>query len=231
MTPATILYWANLGKDPDQSKLWPPSEEYQGRVEQLSKNQNSANLSILFKNVQWADTGSYECKVSILNPETHKRHRIKGNKTVLLIYDNLFLDLTAPNNTLLRCTVNVTSHPGFVLSILHNGQKPQSIGSDPGNHSTDLPYVSLSDTIRVEGYGGKYECQLHLNKHLITSRSFDSLMAKYSPPLTGENKTDLANTDADAQAFPQPWFLYTAVLLTNITILLCVITALLVFKR
>lgn len=86
MTPATILYWANLGKDPDQSKLWPPSEEYQDRVEQLSKNQNSANLSILFKNVQWADTGSYECKVSILNPETHKRHRIKGNQTVLLIY-------------------------------------------------------------------------------------------------------------------------------------------------
>lgn len=105
----------------------------------------------------------------------------------IILADNLFLDLTGPNNTLLRCTVNVTSHPGFVLSILPNGQKPQGIGSHPGNHSTDLPCVSLSDTLRVEGYGGKYECQLHLNKHLIASRSFDSLMAKYFPPLTGKD--------------------------------------------
>lgn len=85
-TPGTILYWENLGMDFDQAKLWPPSENYQGRVERLNQNKNSANMSILFKNVQWADTGSYLCKISLLNPETNKRHRIKGNTTVLLIY-------------------------------------------------------------------------------------------------------------------------------------------------
>lgn len=231
MTLSPILYWENLGMDPDHAKLWPPSEKYQSRVEHLSKNRDSANMSILLKDIRWADTGSYQCKVSISNPDTKKRNRIKGNNTVLLIYDKMFLDLTGTNNTMLRCTVNVTSHPSFVLSIVCNGQKPQRIGSDPGNYRGDLSYVSLTETVQVEGDDGRYECQLHLNKHLITSRSFDSLMGKKFPPLTGENRTNLRrNTDADAQVFPEPWFLYVGLLLVPIITLLCVLTPLLICK-
>lgn len=69
-----------------QAKLWPPSENYQGRVERLSKNKTSTNMSVLLKNVQWADAGLYLCKISILNPETNKRYKIKGNTTLLLLH-------------------------------------------------------------------------------------------------------------------------------------------------
>lgn len=85
-TPGTILYWENLGMDSNHAKLWPPSMNYQARVDRLSKNRNSANMSILLKNVQWADTGSYLCKTSILDPESDKRYRLKGSITLLLIY-------------------------------------------------------------------------------------------------------------------------------------------------
>lgn len=85
-TPGTILYWENTGMDSDCAKLWPPSENYQGRVESLSRNNKSANMSILLKNVQWTDTGSYQCKISILDPESNKRYRVKGSTTLLLIY-------------------------------------------------------------------------------------------------------------------------------------------------
>lgn len=102
------------------------------------------------------------------------------------------LEPVGPNNTLLRCAVNVTSHPGFVLSILCDGQKTQSTGSDLGSDGTNLTYVTLSETVREEGDDGKYECLLHLNKHLITSRSFEKLVGKDTDrsthtPLTGED--------------------------------------------
>lgn len=105
----------------------------------------------------------------------------------ILLTDNVSLDLAGPNNTLLRCTVNVTSHPGFVLSILCDGQKTKSIDSDPGSHGVNLPYVSLSETVRVEGDDGKYECRLHLNRHLVTNRSFESYVGKGAAPMTGKD--------------------------------------------
>lgn len=105
----------------------------------------------------------------------------------IILTDNMSLDLAGPNNTLLRCTVNVTSNPGFVLSILCDGQKTQSIGPDLGSHGMNLSYVSLSETVRVVGNDGKYECQLHLNKHLITSRSFEILVGNDLAPLIGKD--------------------------------------------
>lgn len=96
-------------------------------------------------------------------------------------------DLAGPNSTQLMCAVNVSSHPGVVLSILCDGQKNKSINSDPVSHGMNLSYVSLSETVRVEGNDGKCECRLHLNNHLITSRSFENLVGKDLAPLTGKD--------------------------------------------
>lgn len=101
--------------------------------------------------------------------------------------DNMALNLTGPNSTLLRCTVNVTSHPGFALSILCDGQKTQSVESNPGGHGIKVPYVSLSETVRVEVDNGTCECRLHLNNNLITSRSFENLVEKDHAPLMGKH--------------------------------------------
>lgn len=100
---------------------------------------------------------------------------------VHLLPDNMAFNLTGLNDTLLRCTVSVSPDPGFVLSILHNGEKPQTDATAPGNHNADLPYVSLSETVRLRG-DGKYECQLHLNKHLVTKSTFHYFTGNNLPP-------------------------------------------------
>lgn len=77
-----VLYWV----DNDNAKLWPPSEKYKERVDLLDQNSKSSNHSIILKNVQWADSGKYVCKLSIITTDTSKRSRIKGNETLLIIY-------------------------------------------------------------------------------------------------------------------------------------------------
>lgn len=82
MVSPPILYWEYQ----DGNKLWPPSDKFQERVDCIDKNEWSLNKSIVFRNVQWVDSGNYLCKLSILTAEKNNRYRIRGNETQLLIY-------------------------------------------------------------------------------------------------------------------------------------------------
>lgn len=79
-----VLYWTYFRGD-DQDRVWQPSGKYVGRVDRLDNNGNSLNKSVLFKNVQWADSGRYLCKLSITT-DKDQRYRTLGNITTLLVY-------------------------------------------------------------------------------------------------------------------------------------------------
>lgn len=82
MVSPPILYWV----DQDGTNLWPRSGKFQERVDRMDENEQSVNKSIVFRNVQWVDSGNYLCMLSILTTERKNRYRIKGNETQLLIY-------------------------------------------------------------------------------------------------------------------------------------------------
>lgn len=82
MVNPPILYWEYQ----DGTKLWPPSDKFLERVDRMDKNEQSLNKSIVFRTVQWVDSGNYLCKLSILTTGRKNRYRIMGNKTQLLIY-------------------------------------------------------------------------------------------------------------------------------------------------
>ncbi|XP_010788697.1 uncharacterized protein [Notothenia coriiceps] len=212
MQTPPILYWMySTEGSSGGSIVCSYSENYTGRIERLDNNQNSSNKSILLKNVQWADTGSYLCQLSLKN-NNGTRFRTKGKETLLMIYDTMFFNSTGHNDSLLQCGVNVTRRTGFSLSIVHNGIKLQPVGSAPGEADAALPFISLSETVPLRGKG-EYECQLHLNKDLVTKSIFH-----YQTP------------ELNVMLFPEPWFLYGALLLVPFTILLALITALLMYR-
>lgn len=93
-----------------------------------------------------------------------------------LFSDTMTFNRTGHNDSQLRCEVNVTQDPAFVLFIFHDGRKLQTVDSAPGDAVTALPYVTLSEAISLSS-GGKYECQLHLNGDLTTKSIFH-----YHPP-------------------------------------------------
>ncbi|XP_060937949.1 uncharacterized protein LOC133014700 [Limanda limanda] len=208
-----VLYWVT--QDAEEHKLWKPSEIYEGRVQLLDENPKSLNKSIILKKVQWADNRKYCCKLSITT-ETTKSFRSIGNKTLLTIYDAMTFNLTAHNDSLLRCEINVTQDSGFVLSIVKNGSKTQSVDSAPGVPAVARPYVTLSVTISLRG-GGKYECQLHLNKDLITKSIFH---------LPGNDPESESESEGVVE-YPEPWVLYAALLLVPVPFLLVLVPALL----
>lgn len=78
-----VLYWSNAHGD---KLLSSDSVKYEGRVDRVDKNLNSSNKSILFKNVQWADSQKYLCKLSVKTKKDKNGFRIKGNQTLLLVY-------------------------------------------------------------------------------------------------------------------------------------------------
>ncbi|KAG7216809.1 hypothetical protein INR49_001463 [Caranx melampygus] len=212
MQSVPVLYWSLLTEDKQNSRLTSnPSETYKGRVDILAKHPNSTNKSILLKNVQWADSGKYECKLS-LRTKKKNSFRERGNGTLLVVYDTMTFNLTGHNNSLLRCEVNVSQLPGYVLSIFHNGCNLEADNSISGDAEAAQPFITLSKNISLRGRG-EYECRLHLDKDLITSHSLH-----YSLPGTGE------------VVFPQPWLLYVALLLVPITILLGLVTILLLCR-
>ncbi|XP_044064235.1 uncharacterized protein LOC122881741 isoform X2 [Siniperca chuatsi] len=227
LTPP-VLYWMYLTQNTANSRLWIPSEKYEGRVDLLDNNANSFNKSILLKNVQWADSGKYLCRLSIITE--NDRFRRKGNETLLMVYDTMIFNLTSHNDSLLWCQVNVTLDPGFVLSIFHDGCKLQTVDSAPGDAVTALPYVTLSEAVSLRS-GGKYECQLHLDKDLITKSIFH-----YHPPAEeGEEPENVSVTlsitvSEHVVGFPEPWFLYVGLLLVPFTILMGLVTALLMCR-
>ena len=79
-----VLYWAVLPQESDDNKLWPPSENYKERVDLLDKDLYSPNKSVLFRNVLWADSGRYQCKVSITTKAG--RFRRLGNTSLLVVH-------------------------------------------------------------------------------------------------------------------------------------------------
>ncbi|KAK2909901.1 uncharacterized protein [Channa argus] len=230
MVTPPVLYWIYM-THADTRRLWNPSEEYKGRIDLLEKSLNSSNKSILLKNVQWADSGKYQCKLSITT-EREQSFRRKGNDTLLTVYENLIFNLTNHNASHLQCKVNVSRQdPGFVLAIFHNGCKLQTVvfsQEDP-----DLPYTTLSETISLMG-GGKYECQLHHSEDLVAKSIF-----YYNPPVTGKDwdaennvsTTCLTAVSGLVVVFPEPWLLYIALLLVPITFLLGLLTARLLIKH
>ncbi|XP_051263364.1 uncharacterized protein LOC127367511 isoform X2 [Dicentrarchus labrax] len=203
LTPS-VLYWT----DTNNVRVWRPSENYEGRVDLLDHDVLSLNKSLLLRKVKWTDGRKYLCKVSITLQD--KRFRMSGNGTLLMVYDTVNFKPTSHNQSLLCCEVNVTQGPGFVLSIFHIGYNLQTVDTAPGNVSA-LPYVTLSQTIYLRNKG-KYECQLHLNEELVAKNIY------YHLP------------EPDVEVFPEPWFLYVALLLVPVTILLSLVTAMLMYR-
>lgn len=103
-------------------------------------------------------------------------HKCVLSLIVHLFSDTMTFELVAHNNSLLICQVNVSAHPGFVLSILHNGDKIHKLGCwESACNLAAQPSVMLSGTISLT-LGGKYECQLHLMQHLITKKVYTSIL-------------------------------------------------------
>ncbi|XP_029360924.1 uncharacterized protein LOC115045404 [Echeneis naucrates] len=231
MTP--VLYWHRIKPGNEHPRLWSPSEEYEGRVALVDDSRKSANKSIILKNVQWADSAQYQCKLSIYT-EKEKSFRRKGNETLLVVHDTMIFNLTSHNDSLLRCEVKVSHKPGMVLSIHHDGCTQKFVSSAAGDADGTLPYSTLVETVPLSG-GGKYECHLHLNEHLIAKSSYD-----YYPPVNGKIRNGsetFQNTcltiisNGGVVVFPEPWLLYIALLLVPTTFLLGLIIIFLMIRR
>ncbi|KAE8289093.1 hypothetical protein D5F01_LYC12973 [Larimichthys crocea] len=233
MESPPVLYWFRSAGDTDDNQLWEPSEKYQKRVDLLDKETNTTNKSILLKNVLWSDSGKYLCKLSVTTTRS-KRFRIKGTETLLMVYDTMIFNLTGHNSTLISCEVNVTRDPRFVLSISHDAYKPQTTESAQGNVAPDLLYITLSTTIFLRRKG-KYECQLHLNKVLMTKSIFYYHLPVIEDSGDPERNISVANSTAviepDVVVFPEPWILYTAVLLVPLATLVGLLTAMLMCRN
>ena len=86
MLNSPVLYWLFLEEaNIENSRLWHPSDAYKERVNLLDNAQNSLNKSILLRNVQWADSGKYVCKLSI-TIDRNGSFRRSGNQTTLKVY-------------------------------------------------------------------------------------------------------------------------------------------------
>ncbi|CAJ1062815.1 uncharacterized protein LOC122881741 isoform X1 [Xyrichtys novacula] len=212
MKSSPILYWERMNAA--STRLWPDSDEYRSRVALLDSNPNSSNKSMMLKDVQWADSGKYRCKLSI---HTETRSRKLGNGSLLVVYDTMSFNLTHQNDSLLRCEVKASCDPALVLSIFRDGVKLQSVNRDPRCAAAAQLPVTLSESVCGKG-GGKYECQLHLNQNLITKSSF-----YYNPPVTEDKNVSI--TASPTVSVPEPWFLYGSLLLVPIIFLLVLITA------
>ncbi|KAM8871287.1 uncharacterized protein AB9W97_017681 isoform 2-T2 [Spinachia spinachia] len=211
MVAPPVLYWEKW----DAPRLWPPSEEYKGRVDLVDKSRNSSNQSLVLRDVRWGDSGTYLCKLSITT-QRGGSFRKKGNKTFLYVYDTLIFNSTAHNVSLLRCEVNVTHDPRFVLSISQNGYRPRPNDSARGDAAEAPPFVTLSVTVPLSIHGENV-CELHLNWDLITKSIF------HHPPPAGVD----GDAASERGAFPEPWLLYASLLLVPIVTLLGLVTALL----
>ncbi|KAK5614053.1 hypothetical protein CRENBAI_011771 [Crenichthys baileyi] len=212
-----VLYWVDEGKH----HLLNSDGKYAGRIERT--NQTSSNKSIVLKNVQWSDGGTYECKLSI-RTNLRGSFRLKGNNTMLIIYDTMNFNLTNHNDTLLRCEVNMSKDFDFALSVIKDGCVLQGSDSAAGR-VMNRGIVTLSQTVSLRG-GGKYECQLQLRDDLITTSSF------YSKPTAagedGKNATAACSpVISNLEQYPEPWFLYVSLLLVPILFLLTLTTCML----
>ncbi|XP_028280898.1 uncharacterized protein LOC114448865 [Parambassis ranga] len=220
MVTPPILYWSQMMENVTTAKLWTPSPPYKGRVDLLDTNRSSNNKSILLRNVQWTDSGKYECKMSITTKKSSFRK--KGRKTALVVHDTMLFNVTVHNGSLLRCEVNVTRDPGLSLVIVHNNScRLQTEDSAAGG----AVHTALSASAPLRG-GGRYECRLSLEGLLITQSFFYSHL-----PVSGEaGQTDTGATAHPPVVYPEPWFLYVTLLLVHVIVLLVILAAMLRYK-
>ncbi|XP_041843903.1 uncharacterized protein LOC121641681 isoform X2 [Melanotaenia boesemani] len=198
----SILYWHFSPHHSSKMELLISSGEVREDVIILDNDQNSSNKSILLKNVQWDNSGKYQCKLSV-KTEANGSFRTAGNQTTLVIYDTMSFNLTGHNNSVLRCEVNVSSKVGFALSIVHNGGRLKTTKRVVTAQTHDM----LSETISLQEKE-KYKCQLHFGEALITETIFPINLP-------------------DTEMYPEPWLLYSAVLLVPIVVLLSLLIAML----
>lgn len=210
-----VLYWVADGRH----QLLAPDGKYAGRVESL--NQTSPNRSIVLKDVRWSDGGIYDCKLSI-RTDIRGSFRLKGNGTMLIIYDAMTFNLTNHNDSLLRCEVKVSQDLGFSLSVVKDRCVLQSLDS-AGKRSINRTVTALSWTVPLRGKG-KYECRLQLGEDLVTTRTFHSeLTAAGEDEKNATCSPDMLNV----KQYPEPWILYTSLLLVPILVLLVLCAAML----
>ncbi|XP_047453655.1 uncharacterized protein LOC125015758 [Mugil cephalus] len=213
-----VLYWMYLKQNSTPPpRVWIPSGGYMGRVDLLD-NPDSTNKSIILRKVEWADSGKYLCKLSITSKKEGSFRR-KGNETSLMIYGTVLFGVTNHNESLLRCEATVTRGVGFALAVFHQGCRLETVDSAPGASSGT--FVTLSETFSLRG-GGKYECQLRLNRDVITRSIFHSNL----PGDDGQrNASGTSSSGAGTPLYPEPWFLYTALLLVPVAFMVGVFTA------
>lgn len=219
ITNQPVLYWIY---QKDNIKLWEPTGKYHGRVKLVDQNPDSLIKSIIFKRVEWEDKGKYQCKVSVTTQQNGSLRK-KGTETELLVYGQIFFNITSHNKILLQCEVYVTHHPRFDLSISHNGQKLQTLNSTPVIATTSLPYVTLSQTVALRSLG-KYECELNFNGDLLSTSVFH-----YEPSdgLSGLFDGNESVTMSEEVVFPEPWPLYGGLILVPAAFFLVLLIAML----
>ncbi|KAM4580596.1 uncharacterized protein PAE49_005385 isoform 2-T2 [Odontesthes bonariensis] len=211
-----VLYWLFLEEaNTENSQLWNPSAAYKERVRLLDDEQKSLNKSILLRNVQWADSGRYQCKLSVTIQGSGSFRR-SGNQTTLKVYEPIVFTLSGHNDSLLRCEVNATQDAGFALTVTRDGFILQTDSAEGVVEAR--PYVTLSETASVRGRG-EYECQLRLGKDLITKSIF------HANRPAGESGG--AEDRAAESVHPEPWILYSALLLVPVVVLLSLLISML----
>ncbi|KAM3615295.1 uncharacterized protein V6R79_026182 [Siganus canaliculatus] len=225
ITGKEVLYWEYSTKGSESAKNLLHLDDYKDRVDILDKNPVSLNKSILLRNVQWADSGTYLCKLSIREPQRHFRK--KGRKTLLLVYDTMTFNLTSHSDSLLLCEVKVTRDSRFVLSIFYNGARIQTVNHTTKDGVAAAPHVTLSHTACLSSEG-RYQCLLHFSETLITESVFHFLPTGQIGNSTNRNVS--TSTERCVALYPEPWPLYVALLLVPVVTLLSFITALLLCR-
>ncbi|XP_004571157.2 uncharacterized protein LOC101483277 isoform X1 [Maylandia zebra] len=221
-----ILYWWKLNEmAADFIRLIPSQTPNNSRATLLDNNGMSTNKSMILKSVQWADSGKYRCKLS-LHTERNGNFRQKGDTTSLVVYGATVFNVTKHAPCMLGCEVSVTRDAGFSLHIFHNGRRLQNVTSAPGDADAALPYVTLSETVPLWSRG-KYECQLHLRDDVITKSIFHSNLSE-----VGEGDKNESTTCSSVRhgVYPEPWFLYVALLLVPVTVLIGLLSAMLMCR-
>ncbi|XP_072316945.1 uncharacterized protein [Eucyclogobius newberryi] len=211
LTIPPVLYW--LFKKEDQEKMLHPSREYEHRVARLDQQQKALNLSIRFKDVQWEDRGEYLCKVSVTTQQRGS-FREKGRATELLLYDEILFQTSGLNSSVLQCGVHVSPHPGFELSSSSGGQ---TLNSTSVLDTTSSLHVTLFQSIAF-GSRQKYQCSLYFNGELISSSTFLNPLSG-DGGLVDETGTFSGNVSVSEEKYPEPWFLYSGLILVQVVLL------------
>ncbi|KAG7469043.1 hypothetical protein MATL_G00124470 [Megalops atlanticus] len=211
-----ILYWYYRGQSGEDLYIYPPQKEQPNRVLLLHEEQSSANWSIVLQEVRWEDWRKYHCMLSYDKAGRGKRTR--GGGAWLLLHGPMSFDLAPWASSSLACSVEVSPHPDFSLTVLRGGVVVQSMQnrsdtppSDAPRSDTprsDAPHSMLSVIVPLD-YSEDHECRLSLNGSVILSQTFSSRV----------------------EVLPEPVFLYAAILLVPVIVLFIILIVFLTRRR